>query len=69
MKRGRGALCSSDAEESKAPLLVVLFRLGLARMPRLWLGPSRLWLSQTSGRALAIKDSLAPARLGWGHGL
>ena len=48
---------------------LVLFQLGLAQMPRLWLGPSRLWLSQTSGRALAIKDSLALARLGWGHGL
>ncbi|KAI9459823.1 hypothetical protein F5148DRAFT_1369306 [Russula earlei] len=36
--------------------------------PRLWLGPRRLWLSKTPGRAKAVKPGLAPAWPGLGHG-
>ena len=38
-----------------------MFRPGLVWKPRLWLGLSRLWLSQIPGRAKAIDQSLALA--------
>jgi hypothetical protein len=38
-----------------------MFRPGLAWKPRLWLGLSRLWLSQIPGRAKAIDQSPALA--------
>jgi hypothetical protein len=46
----------------------VMFRPGLAQKPRLWLGLSRLRLSQMLGRAKAANHGLALARLGPSRG-